>query len=142
MDNLPQNAGNVKPEIRLTYLDYAYLDRLKWLRWRFQSKGTARKDGSIFQSNKKLFTYLRCTEPGLIKSRKRLIAAAKIRFKRGGGRRRASYYWILDASERLGPLDPDMVKDYVQRYGLEATKAHFLRQGYAEYEVDRVLGKL
>lgn len=136
--------------MNLTRFDEWYLSRLVGLRNYYARRGELREDGSFFQSAKKLCWWLKCTEVGLMKSRKRLLAAGKIRYNHGTGRGKASHYWILDGSEKpQKPQDPEgyvrpplgleRVKELTRSLGKTAALQMLKNEGYLDIEIEACL---
>jgi len=148
MNTIPHETDPVKDEVKLTRFDEQHLYRLKGKRDYYKSRNELQPDGSFFQEAKKLWEWLKCTKPGLMKSRKRLIAAGKIKYHAGGGRKKASYYWILDSPQskpkaplksylRPHKISPDVLKVELRLEGIEIVKQRYLKQGYTEAEFEK-----
>jgi len=138
-------------ESNLTGLDARHLFRLRDLRKQFLTKNTLSADGSFFQTTSQLCRWFKCTKPGLIKSRKRLIEAGLIRYTAGGGQRAASHYWVLDIGPSVAvnkpqvggekqPLDPDILRNHAKSVGKDTAIKRWLTMGYGLAELEACFG--
>lgn len=151
-NSLPPGTNPVKDKIELTRLEREYSYRLIYLRNYYSRRGELQTDGSFFQTEKRLCWWLQCTRVGLMKARKHLVEAGEIRYKAGGGRGKASFYWILGDPEKLKKepeikswkrpvLYPARAKELERIHGREKTIMLLVNEGYAEAEVIKACGE-
>ena len=148
--NQPPEKKETPPINLSRYTDRLFLILLGDYQMRLREK-TLRPDGSFYGSNKRYQNALGASCRTIIRGKKQLAQAGKIRFRIHQGRGKSTDYWILDNVEKKAAekaVRPDTIPyheaqkmiDCAKQFGSPYALQIYLERGYTASDIRQVLG--